>query len=1326
MLAICVIFLAATAVSADDRMGSFDLGILGERVMVTAARGYALKSRMRIPLSGEWAVQPVFPGPSDEFAQIEVEEFLWPRSVLPARDRWLLTTLPGNWRKNLRSPQEDVIKELSGKPITDYTAAWLVKEVELPPAREGQKVLLYLDAVWGGIGSLGGDEYAYLPSHVYVNGNYAGSITAWRRLRFHITPAQIPDGRMQVAILNGVPGMAGNVESQKVRSNAMPAGFFNPAFVEVTQPTSLFVDEVLITPSVRERKLSTAITVVSDAAREVKFTAQLYDVPVFETRKTWPPEQFPSMRWGDWQLDPASLADAQPVAQLVSNQVISVREGQSEVAVTFPCSELECWSPANPRLYWLSIETKDTEGNLLDASVPVTFGFREIWVDGPDILLNGMKINIFGTSHNYYGSYIWTRQDLAGKHHLGLTMDRTQSTWWRAFEFADDAPALSDRWGHFFSCDAHRKTDTLYRYLNNHPSFVMWQYSGNGFVNGPHSHPMQIGGVQEVPKDETPDSRRDAIAKAQNMRQESLKSQVSGLKSKSPRYQQYLEVKQKYENVRQVDPSRPVFFYRLGWGGDIRAIMAYLDVNEPVMDMMDWPLAYYENAKQRKIEPFMGAEVSFTLAMPGLFYWSAPTEAGGVVIGRLGHLEHAARLLGDEAYGLIEPEEIVPQAYANPRRHLSRHVPFSQLMTRMYLHLYEHVFPAWRSCGLSFLLHIDGKPSEHYKDYAKGVLSQRGKAFKRVLAPVMGYIAGPGDDFNALDHAYSSGQIVRKQLILFNDTFQTEPMRMKVEVKANLDGEEIFSKSATLDVENGRRAGLPIEFAVREIRGRKTGTIQARVNAGGQEMEVKPFVFQVFGESQSKAPGNSEIALIDPIEDTAGMLDKAKVSYRKVAPHGDFGQAALLIIGRNAYTKDLAENLNAKEIRELLQKGGSVIVFEQQARQVAGLTNEHFNIRRAFIRDRDNPLFQGLDNEDFAYWRGESNILEPYQHFDKAGFPWETEGNWAKHGLPNRWGQRRRFVPQWSNRNMVATFCYQKPQAGNFRVLLDCGFDNLFTPLVEFDSLGGKVLLCQLDLTNRYGFDPVITRLVDRMLKYYTEARKPKTKIAAIFGDATTRSLAQKLGFRMAKRAETLDAARHAVLLQPGAVSPEEAAEVVAFVRDGGTCVVLGASEENDLADLKAAGLIGFDYAVGTTDSIVLKDPPELLAGIGPSDFFYRRLMAGILAGRSAPGWTGASGLVSVAKVGKGQVVYIAVRPEVFQVEWSSDRPIFASDMNLEPWQETEVYWPTTKFYRVLSTVLSNADAGTNFFVDLKSLSRSGDIYVHQTLDFDPMESYTW
>jgi hypothetical protein len=294
---------------------------------------------------------------------------------------------------------------------------------------------------------------------------------------------------------------------------------------------------------------------------------------------------------------------------------------------------------------------------------------------------------------------------------------------------------------------------------------------------------------------------------------------------------------------------------------------------------------------------------------------------------------------------------------------------------------------------------------------------------------------------------------------------------------------------------------------------------------------------------------------------------------------------------------------------------------------------------------------------------------------------------------------------------MVATFCYHKPQAGRFRVLLDGGFDSLFTPLVEIGSQAGRVLLCQLDVTNRYGADPVITRLVDRMVAHYSKKSELATVAVSALGGADTKALLQKLGFMPAEGDSSV------IVLQPGAVSAEQTAKAVKLVKAGATCLVLGAVEEADLEPLKQAGLVTFDGVTGTTDRVSLKGAPSLLAGLSASDFFYRRYMPGALAKDGGPGWRGAGGLLHVAKVGKGRVVYLAVRPEVFEVKWRADRP---------PWQETMVYWPTTKFYRIVSTVLSNAGAVSRFRVNLRDSKKSPSIYLHEAIDFDPMESRTW
>jgi len=85
----------------------------------------------------------------------------------------------------------------------------------------------------------------------------------------------------------------------------------------------------------------------------------------------------------------------------------------------------------------------------------------------------------------------------------------------------------------------------------------------------------------------------------------------------------------------------------------------------------------------------------------------------------------------------------------------------------------------------------------------------------------------------------------------------------------------------------------------------------------------------------------------------------------------------------------------------------------------------------------------------------------------------------------------------WSSNGTVAAFHFRKPQTGRFRSLLSSGFDLLYSPLTELELGRGRILLCQLDVTNRYGRDPVATLVVNRLLEYAgTREPKPADEVA--------------------------------------------------------------------------------------------------------------------------------------------------------------------------------------------------------------------------------------
>jgi hypothetical protein len=62
------------------------------------------------------------------------------------------------------------------------------------------------------------------------------------------------------------------------------------------------------------------------------------------------------------------------------------------------------WSPADPHLYDLAVTTRPSAGGGAADSYSVRFGFREVAVNGTDILLNGEPVMLRGDAWHYMGS----------------------------------------------------------------------------------------------------------------------------------------------------------------------------------------------------------------------------------------------------------------------------------------------------------------------------------------------------------------------------------------------------------------------------------------------------------------------------------------------------------------------------------------------------------------------------------------------------------------------------------------------------------------------------------------------------------------------------------------------------------------------------------------------------------------------------------------------------------------------------------------------------------------------------------------------------------
>jgi hypothetical protein len=823
-----------------------------------------------------------------------------------------------------------------------------------------------------------------------------------------------------------------------------------------------------------------------------------------------------------------------------------------------------------------------------------------------------------------------------------------------------------------------------------------------------------------------------------------------------------------YANAREwraQDDSRPYFYYRSGSGGDYRGIMTTLGFGTPIQEDEEW-ISHWAKTRQ---DPFVPSEQQIMPLVHEADLWQQ-RHGRGIVLP-----EHHARYFGEASYTrLTEPllQNIDKSWKTCSPVWLSEGAGYRD---DLYSLAYSRVLRSWRTYGINgYLVHVSFKASEIYSG---DKLNPFGETLQKVNMPFLFYIGGPKDDFVSKDHNYFAGESIVKSLIAVNDTFHDVTGTLTWETVAD-SGQKQAGGTAEVTIKQGQVFFHPITFAAPDVRsaagslGRSAMTLKASFTSrDGRENGADSFRIGVF-QKPDPIQASETIGLIDESGETEAAFKKMGVNTRRLDStfSGDAApilkNCGVLIVGRRSYPLAARIMGSTPSFHDLIKGGLNVLVLEQMNRSVAGLALENSNTRRAFIADKASPLLAGLGDEDFFDWRGESRLLPAY-------LSWNTNSNWragknSKMGQGNSFGQGRFW--HWSNKGMVATFCYQKPQLGNFRVLLSSGFDMLYTPLVEFRSGKGCVLFSQLDLVDHVGVEPVATLLMRRMIEAYGSRGRVAPASMGCVGEKA-RILLDELGV------EYLPGLVGPVsVLDLGDVSATtvKASDIAGYVGDGATLVISMPVITN--AVNKSIPLPSLPSSVHTkddTDPSVLLDGPQeqkaeradsdatkplvsdpayepLLkilpvkpivvvtnyvtpsmpnrpefAGLTLSDIFYRRMLTLPLV---SDGKTRTLGLLDVVPYRKGRIVFVQVTPDMFN----------------DAWQRTKVQ-------RLWNTLLNNLGAANRRAPDFKLIGGYGQweewmpgyasevkdldkrpmvkespVYSNPALAFDPDQHHVW
>ncbi|MEA3401543.1 MAG: LamG-like jellyroll fold domain-containing protein [Armatimonadota bacterium] len=992
-------------------------------------------------------------------------------------DGWCLLRVPGVWTSPsyvVRDADFQPVSRWGGKPLREWHRAWYERTFELPDDwPDGRQYVLGLDSVR----SVG---------EVFLNGRRIGRAREYERARFDVSEMLEPDGEnlLQVHVL----GLGGGWSAMR--------GIDADVWLEARPPGGVpKLSHVALRPRVSQGLLEAGAYFDRGAGRAA-VQVEIADAGGEVVRSLTGP--------------------VQPVA---GDSII--------LAIEWPDAHL--WTPADPYLYSATVRLVDGDGRVLDELPPERFGMRELTIRDGDFYLNGVKIHLVGQASPPFGQisfcaaeeYIreWYRRLRA----VGCFAVREYTGAWRAgyrcvwrelyYDIADEmgmiifshVPGAGNLWQQI---DDERVREGLHRRIadyvaryGNHACCAMWfQHFNTGAYTG-DIRPDWMDGSH--PPDEHPEMRHALFARHAAMR--------------------WCE-----EQLREIDrDARPIFHHAAGDFGEVYTCNAYLNFDIPLQEREEWPSAW----AQVRHKPLMPVETGFPCILS--WYQERHGSLADVYASEPLFEEYAAATLGDRPYEALPDDAmdiIKPGEWHCNLDRLKYGLPSYQQLKEVWG---ERTVRSWRTWGISHCQHVEYRDCWEYervpvelslpgpKQFGLSFdadeptiqratrLTPLGEAMQRANMPVLAYIAGPPDNWPAKDHAFFAGERFERTLVAINDRFEPLPCRLHWALR-DADGARLDGGSLHLTLQPGEISRTPISLVAPEVARRTELTMTLDLRANGRRLSEDELPVQVWPRPPRPEVAEARVGLIDAGHGTAGALREAGVAAEPVGPATDLQRLDVLIVGARSFDAHLLGELHAQEA---MQGGLRVIVFEQ-TQPYGGLLLDDPNARHVFIRAPEHPLLAGLTDADLADWRGQSTLTEPYPVAE------DLEGRYPE----EFW--------RWSNNGTVASFAFEKPQRGGFEVLADCSFDSMYTPLLAWRIGRGRALLCQLDVTSRYGRDPVATLLVHRMLEWAAGAGlAPEPGGVAYLGGEQGRALLWELGCEVERVPSSAGAANAALLV---------------------------------------------------------------------------------------------------------------------------------------------------------------------------------------------------
>ena len=1008
-------------------------------------------ARRGVTLNGYWRVQPV-----DDF------------TLAPSSGDWLYVRVPGSFRSPLwgyhtledGKISEKITHVYRNRTNESYRAAWYQRGFATPKTVAGARV-------WLNFENLNGDT-----GRVYLNGKQICSFRRDGKIHPYVPNARRLDITDNLTRDGGMNVLSVYVDRHYI-------GLWRGK-VAIGDHAEIALGDVWLETTPGKVALKTGIALSSYRTKSVTLRARLEN-PAHLTGKA-------RIRFDFFRDGKAGFSTAQDVTL----------DGAAEQAFVWKADWKDpvLWNVETPNVYEMRVSLVQ-DGQVVDSLPTRPFGFREAWVEDGKILLNGVSTRLrmwtspgLNRVRYYYGADEAVGQYVAHVKEMNYnairydTVGKTSQVGWTSYLTACDTmglynlfpmPPYEDEDLASYGADVERFLD----WYGNHPSIIMWYTDFNTCCYAWNQDPAKLNDTDY-----------------------------------NPPWKRYTRTRvQTAERVmRALDPSRECFQHAGGNSGRIFTSMNYQSYGTPLQEQEDWPAQW----AARHVQPLMVMETGFPY--PSQFIHFDNPKLGSLIP------EHAARYFGDGVYGRETDPVPYFSEWAQP---VVRPMNANQRDLTAAHHL--RVVKAWRAYGMNGLGDFPGardlmltartfmgqnvvwnrsddvKTAGLKPDSPDGVTEvQRHPltdyslpdylhdTIREVYAPLLVFLAGDPKDFTNKDHAYFAGEKIVKSVVAVND--HVTPRKLTCRWKLRCGNDVLAQDDFTFKVAAGGLERKAIVCTAPETATRRTGRLEIEVLSDGRCVKTDAMDLQFWPAARAPEWSDVACALYDPAGRTAPVLKAAGFPFRPVEGLGDLGEARLLIVGSLALDGTNAF-LQAVEASGAIDRGLKVLVFEQKAGALPGFEMVAPSARDAFVRLPGSPYVKGLSDADLHDWRGASDVMPAFVLSDER----------TPHYPRSKW--------KCGNGGMVSGYAIKKPSRGNFRTIVDCGFNLAYASLLEYRRNHGLVLFCQLDVTARYGKDPAATHLVHNLLRNMGNRFVPVgPQRAGYVGDDKGAALLDRLG----------------------------------------------------------------------------------------------------------------------------------------------------------------------------------------------------------------------